>query len=172
MSIAYLGDVAQALLDAGTAALATATTGRPLPKHRYITHARPALSGCCDGVLTVHLGEITHGERYVTDQPQSCAVLHEPTFVITVARCWPTPEAGAVPSDDALDDAAVVLLEDLWALLTELADRIGACSLFSGMAACKDASIVDVMPLEAEGGCAGWEIRVRLTTNDAGPVGS
>lgn len=177
MSITYLSQVADAVLDAAVDALAPATTGRAAITSAYVTHAIPAINRCCDGgQITVHLENVEHGQQYAAtrDMPQhGCGILHNPTFVITYARCWPSFEAGGGdPTIEQWDTAAAELLEDLWALLTELADRIGACTLFPGMAACDDAAILDAVPLEAQGACAGWVIRVSLTTNDSGPTGS
>lgn len=184
MSVAYLADCAESILNAALSALADATTGRPAPDHVFVSHGPPVGDNCCDnGQLTVHLDTMTHSPEDTTGQPGGfasapqfgCSILGTPTFVVTLLRCVTGPgdsEADAVPSTDDLDDDALDLLADLWALLTEFYDRILACTLIPGQANCRDCFIGPVTPLEPSGGCAGWEIRVTITANDPGPAGS
>lgn len=177
MSVNYLAEIADAILAAGVAALVEATTGRPGPGNAFVSHGPPATDKCCDtGMLTVHLLRLNHHVSFVDELPQSpCGVEHRPTFLLTLARCYPGQDAaGKSPATSTIDSAASDLLEDLWALVTELSDRISSCSLFDGQADCGDAEIGEVAPLDPETtGCGGWTIEVALNgTNDSGPDGS
>lgn len=185
MTVTYLAECAEAILDAAFAALVEATTGRPAPTQVFVSHGPPAWDNCCNGgQLTIHLDALTHTPEDVTTSgipglgtsPQfGCSILAAPVFVVTLLRCVTGPGdtiADAIPSPAALDDDAQDLLADLWALLTEFYDRILACTLTPGLTDCRDAFIGAVAPVGPEGGCAGWEIRVTITANDSGPVGS
>lgn len=179
MSVGYYVTLADELLSAAEDALVEATTGHPPPGNTYVSHGPPhLLDHCCEsGVLAVHLEEVEH--RNAGDMtpyaPSTgwCAIQCWPRFVITLGRCSPTfDDRNAVPSPGALDAAASDLLIDLWAILTELYDRMFACTLFATQTICEDVEIGNAVPLEAEGGCAGWEVRVAVGCNDAGPTGS
>lgn len=174
MSSTYLANCAQALLDGALAGLAVASTGRAAPSTVVLSHGEPPLEWCCDdGMLTVHLPNVTHNLAFRTEQPQvPCGVEPRVTFVITVARCWPTMDDQGRLSSAAVDTAAADQLEDLWCLLTELYDRLAAKTLFPGQTTCDEAEIGEATPLDAEGGCAGWTVEVFMTPNDTGPVGS
>lgn len=171
MTVEYLADTAQSLLDAATAALVPATTGHPLPSAIFVSHGPPAgvvlAAGGCD-LLAVHLEDGVH-EPAVGDPTgkQSCQLVGTFTWVITLLRCHP----GVQATPDELSDAASDLLIDLWALLTELYDRLDANTLIPVDDPC-DIKIGEVTALEPEGRVAGWEVRMILVGNDAGPTGS
>ena len=174
MSSTYLADCADALLAAAAAGLASATTGRPVPSTQIVSHGAPPLDWCCDdGMLTVHVADVTHNQQYKNDLQQvPCGVEPRVQFVITVARCWPTMDQQGNLSPALVDAAAQDQLEDLWCLLTEVYDRAAAKTLFPGQITCGDVEVGAAVPVNAEGGCAGWEIPLSLTTNDTGPAGS
>ncbi len=173
MSSRYLDGLAQALLESALAGLAPATTGRPAPSTAAISHGPPPLAWCCnDGMLTVHLVEVSH-QLSVTELPQAhCAIVPMAKFEITIARCWPTmDDSGHLAAVD-MDEAAGDLLEDLWSVLTELYDRLFDATVFPGQITCEQVVIGSATPLEAQGGCAGWTLEVEVYLNDSGPIGS
>ncbi len=172
MGISYLADCADALLAATLAGLAEATTGRPPPATSYLSHGEPVPDHC--GEVTVHLESVGHLRERGDDLVQSCQVLAEPTFVISIFRCATNLGDGPNPLPDAddLDTDAASLLEDLWAVLTELYDRIAAGTLIPGQDECRDVTIGIALPVEQQGDVAGWTIPVTVTANDQGPVGS
>lgn len=176
MAVAALDTIAGAILDAAVAGLAVATTGRAAPGTSYVSHGPPTGEHCCDdGYLTVHLDRLETAPSLDGDFPQvPCALLPYAHYIITLGRCVPqlgdSMTTTSVPAAD-LDAAAADLLEDLWALWTELADRIKAGTLVDGTA-CRDVRLGEALPLEESGACAGWVIALRVLVNDAGPTGS
>lgn len=178
MGVSYLADVADALLAAALAGLAEATTGRPPPATSYLSHGEPVPDHC--GEVTVHLESVGHEPERFTSQGvsgggfQSCQVVASPRFVISIFRCATNLGDGTnpLPSGDALDSDAADLLDDLWAVLTELYDRMAACTLVPGQSDCEDVSIEVAVPIEQQGDVAGWAIPVVVTANDQGPAGS
>lgn len=183
MTVSFLAECAESILDAAEAALVEATTGREPPSHVFVAHGEPAWDNCCDGgQLSVHLVQVLHDPQDVTaggaigGSPQyGCMIEPKPTFAITLLRCVTPPGdsmSDVIPAPGDVDDDAQGLLTDLWALLTELYDRIAACVLIPGMSNCRDAFVIAATPLDEEGGCAGWQVTVGITANDAGPVGS
>jgi hypothetical protein len=176
MSLGYLAECADALLAAGIAALAQETTGRAPPATSYLSHGEPTPDHC--GEITVHLESVGHEPpRGDSGIQQSCQLVASPTFVISLFRCVTNlndSAANPFPSGDALDTDAASLLEDLWALLTELYDRIAAGTLVPGLGEddCENVTVGEVAPIETEGDVAGWRIPVTLSANDLGPTGS
>lgn len=171
MSSEALAAQAQALLDAAAAGLALATTGRPVPTHRFRSHGLPNLELCCDnGVLAVWLERIEHRE---TDPPDlGCQVENYLHWVIGVYRCWPTGGT-APPSDLTYDAAAADLLEDAWAIATEFYDRLRTGSLLTSCG-CETVTLGDLTPHDAEpdAGCAGWEFRLEIDASCLTDTGS
>lgn len=176
MSSIALDEYAGSILNAAVAGLALATTGRAPPGSSWVSHGPPALEHCCDdGQVTVHL------DRLEVQPPEAdtgvqipCAIVFVAHYVITLARCVPvlgdSMTETAVPAAD-LDIAAGDLLEDLWALVTELRDRIRANTLIVETN-CRDVRLDDATPLDESGGCAGWLVPLSVRVNDAGPTGS
>lgn len=176
MSIGYLDTVATALLDALADALVQATTGRPPPAKVYVSHGLPAHDGCCEGgQATVWLERVEY--RPVQDgggaSAAGCVSDTWGTFVLEWARCVPTlDDTGAWPSEGDLDVSAGDLLEDLWAVLTELDDRRATGTLVPGHQLCQGINPGDAVPLEPRGACAGWQVRVDVALQGPGPTGS
>lgn len=177
VAVSYLADVAEALLQAALAGLAAATTGHAPPDVVYVEHDSPLVLGraCGDGILTVHLELVRHVPTEDDNFRQSCQVLPTPTWVITLLRCVPGLREGVnapLPPVDDLDAAYKDLLVDLWALLTELYDRLANDTLIPGLDDSCDFTIGEASLIGPEGRVAGWEIRVTHVTNDQGPIGS
>jgi hypothetical protein len=175
MAVDYLSDVATALLNGALAGLALATTGHAPPDEAYVSHGPPPWDRACDdGMLTVHLEALTHQPDPGDNLRQSCQIVPRPVWVVTVLRCVPGLSDGndPLPATSDLDDAHGDLLVDLWALLTEVYDRIENNTLIPGTDDPCDFTVGDVTPLGPDGRVAGWEIRVHHVANDQGPTGS
>jgi len=179
MSVDYLAQCADALLAAVDAALVVATTGHAAPGTSYLSHGEPTPDHC--GEVTVHLESVGHEPQSFNSQglsgglPQSCNVVGIPTFVISLFRCVTNlsdSQTDPFPSGDTLDSDAASLLVDLWALLTELYDRIEENTLLPGLDDPCDLAIGEVTPIETDGDVAGWRIPVTFSANDHGPTGS
>lgn len=171
MTVAYLSSVADALLAAALAGIAQTTTGVAPPSRVLVVHGQPAWD--CEQ-LTVHLETVTHAPTDDDVIRQHCQIVPKPTWVITLIRCVPGLQEGTdpIPSTTDLDTSAGSLLVDLWALLTELYDRIAANTLIPGHIDPCDLTVGDVVYVGPEGGYGGWEVRVIAIANDQGPTGS
>jgi hypothetical protein len=181
MSSTYLGTIADQLLDIIVAGLAEETTGRPAPGTTFISHGVPnRLAYCCEGgYATVYLDPlrgVEHnpdlGGQTITGAHamQQCITIPVGHFVLEWGRCVPKVSEDGWPSETDIDLSASDLLEDLWAVLTELYDRRASGALAG--ADCGDITIGEAIPLEPAGGCAGWQVRLDLTLDDPGPTGS
>lgn len=172
--VGYLATLAEQYLDAGRAALVADTTGHDPPAHVFLSHGEPVADHCCDGgQLTVHL-ETAWDEivRRGDTRQARCTIEPRATFVLTLYRCYPgLTKAGNPPKAEALDGASENLLIDLWAIETEIFDRIAENTLFTGVS-CAEITLGDITPIADEGGCAGWTIPVTVELNDRGPSGS
>ncbi len=183
MSSDYIGDMADALVSAGVAGLAQATTGRAAPTG-YRVHAPVVCDlNCGSGQLTVHLSqvflaplddEVTVGRPFPGN---CCAGIWKATFVMTLLRCISNLDASGRPVASTVQDGdAADLMEDLWALLTQLDDQIEAGTLFTASEfpgiRCEDITVGFAVPKEIEGNCGGWEIPITVRMNDSGPTGS
>ena len=181
--IDYLSDLGQAIVNAGIAGLAVATTGRTAPTG-YVVHAPVVCDiNCGTGQLTVHLAQVflsAQDDESTNARPfpgNCCAGVWKATFVLTLLRCIGNLDAAGRPvtSTTQADDASD-LLEDLWALLTQLDDQMNAGTLFPVSefpgVRCQDITVGVAVPIPIEGNCAGWEIPLTVRLNDAGPTGS
>lgn len=176
MTVAYLSTTADALLAAALAGLAQATTGVAPPSHVFVAHGQPAWDFPCEGgQLTVHVETVAHVPTDDSPLRQSCQIVPKPVWVITLIRCVrglrPNP-TDPFPAETDIDEDSGLLLIDLWAILTELYDRIAANTLIPGNVTACDYTIGDAIPVGPEGAAAGWEIRVTTVANDQGPTGS
>lgn len=180
MGASYLFDLADTLLDTAVASLSEARTGLAPPTKTYVSHTDPVADydGCCaeahgygGGILTVHAGsDIGDPLDFAPlDGTQGCGMRMRARFTITVLRCVPTIDSHAVPDAATLDASAQRLLTDLWCLvaglMTARSDETWPGTLG---ASCRDVLLEDVMPLEPEGGCAGWKVTVSTLVRDAG----
>lgn len=176
MTVSYLADQADAILAAALAGLAEATTGHAPPSTTIVTHGPPAGDVCDDGLLAVYLDTVTHLPlRGSQNTDHSCLLVAEPVFVVVLLRCVPglnDSRVDPLPNPDDLDDSAGELLVDLWALLTELYDRIAANTLLPDLDDPCDITIDFARHIPPEGRTAGWELRLTMSANDTGPSGS
>ncbi len=183
VSVAYLAEVAQSLLDAAEAGLVQSTTGHAPPTHAYVCHGEPTGDYCCDGgelavwierMMPVDPGIASTGAVSGQIPQYGCVVLWEATYVVALHRCYPnTSGGGAAPSPAVMHAASSDLMIDLWALLTEYSDRMKAETLIPGGAQnCRNITLEEVTPAEdgPTGACAGWEFRVTVRCSDAGPA--
>ena len=140
-----------------------------------MSHGVPnRLAYCCDGGFAVvyldPLDGVTHEQG---ETPQDCLIIPTATWVLEWGRCVPTVDEDGWPDDDDLDTSAADLLEDLWSVLTELYDRRAAGTVVPGTDdTCGSVTILDAVPVEPSGGCAGWQVKVSTVLNDPGPTGS
>lgn len=178
MSVDYLADCATALLNAGRAALAEATTGRTEPASRYVSHDAPIADYvCATGQLTVHLANISHvPDAGSTEAWQTCVIIPTALWVVSLYRCHPGLRDDAsdpLPTESEERTAALNLLSDAWALLTEFYDRLAAGTLLPGVDSSDcDVTIGPLEPAESQAKAEGWTFTVSHVLNDTGPIGS
>jgi hypothetical protein len=162
-TVTTLHDFAVELLAHANNALATTAAGAI--DRAFVSPALPAFD-CCDQ-LTVDVRSIqTEMTAPITPIPVAGhrlqgaqGVLYLATLVVTDARCIPVAEQNALPSMAAMQEAAQVLNEDVWAIWNGLINLHRSGQLFNGK--CVALYIDPPTPVPARGGCAGWEIRVR-----------
>ena len=182
-SAGYLDDLATSLLAEAFAALAAGRTGVTAPAKTYVAHGDPVadFDGCCGngqddyggGILTVHLGAPTADpiDFSPPDRTQGCHRSIRVRYTITLLRCVPAlNQDGTAPAAAALDASAGQLAADLWCLVTGVLASV-ADDTWPGTpgASCRDVLFEDVITLEPEGGCAGWQVVVSAVARDAGP---
>ena len=175
MGAGYLDTLAHDLLDAALDGLAVGRTGVATPTRVYVAHGEPAVDICtgeANGQLTVHAepaGSVIHvGAPEAPRIPRTLLVQPVATFVIQVWRCHVAfTDDGNIPSADVLDDAASMLLTDLWCLLTQVYDEARDGTLFS--VDCMRVTIGDTEALGPLGGAAGWAVPVTVALSDTGP---
>lgn len=84
-----------------------------------------------------------------------------------VTRCVPADEN---PALSALEAAAEAVNEDLWAIWNHTWAGKAAGTLFAGSARCRREMVFEgIAPLPIQGGCAGWQIGLRVQLNGFQP---
>lgn len=181
--IAYLAQIGDAILNAGSAGLVVGTTGRPAPT-AYLVHEPVVFDQFCeDGQLTVSLRRVflaPLGDESANTPPwpgNCCAGIWKAEYVLTLIRCVTNLDTQGKPAPTATQDAdATALMEDLWALLTQLDDQLEAGTLFDPAQLpgirCQDVTVGEAIPVPIDGNGAGWEIPITVRLNDSGPTGS
>lgn len=165
--VTTLYDFAVELLDEASAALATTSAGTP--ERAYVALAQPALD-CCPQ-LTVHVQQLTL-ENTAPTSPSPVIGSRTPRdgqvnlagFVVTIVRCTPQPSGASLtpPAPSALQAVSLECLEDLWALWNWLTNKIRTNpGLWEGR--CMGTYLDTAIPLNEEGGCAGWQLPVRTS---------
>lgn len=181
--IGYLSNMADAILAAGSAGLVIGTTGRPAPV-AYLVHEPVVFDQfCTDGQLTVQLRRVylaPLGDEAVNFRPfpgNCCAGIWKAEFRLSLIRCITNLDSQGQPASTTIQDSdATALMEDLWALLTQLDDQLEAGTLFMESqfpgVRCQDVTVGEAIPIPIEGNGAGWEIPITVRLNDSGPTGS
>lgn len=161
MAAVDLYTAASELLDACSAQLAT-TIGGPISR-AYVSPGDPAFD-CCPQ-LTVHVSSLSQLETSpVSPVPQPgmrprLGVVYQAEMVVTVVRCVSVPEGGQLISAAQLDLEAQAVLADGWAIWNMLHAHHGAGTLLGP--ACREVFLDRALAISPEGGCAGWEFRLR-----------
>lgn len=172
---AYLDVLAHDLLDAALDGLASSRTGIAPPDRTYVAHSRPAVD-ICEGDTTGQLSVYLDPGKALTLQssPDRPAVprqlLMQPiaAFFVEWWRCHIAfATDGSIPTAAELDDAASMLLTDLWCVETQLLTEQRDGTLFS--VDCHRVEVGAATALGPQGGAAGWNIAVRVALSDSGP---
>lgn len=157
------------LLAACVAAL-DLTTARA-PERAYVSDGPVALD--CEQV-TVHFANLAQADTSPSApvlQPArrllgaSLAVLG---MVITATRCVPVvSNEGRPPTVAAIQESALVVAQDVWALWNHLHQQIRDGSLFPG---CQGVYIDPALPINTSGGVGGWTLTVRVPMEGIPPA--
>ncbi len=149
-------DVQDDLLMEAVSALA-ADGASPAPERRYVAHG--TVTWDCE-LLAVNIVRVL--PKLVDPRAQSCAVMHEVTYAVTLLRCYPMPsDRGQPPSADDLTDAGRDLATDgqaLWKGLT----RAWADGSWPVGIPCSKVTWGGLEPLAPSGGLAGWRVTVTV----------
>ena len=158
-------DAALELLNACQAALAT-TPGGAIDR-AYVSPGLPAFD-CCPQI-TVHAGGTGEGDTAPLAPPLSPGhranvqgTVPMLQLTVTVIRCSPVWEENAKqpPSPAALQAAAEVTYNDVWAIWSLLRDAKRAETLFAP--ASREFFFDPAFPVLTSGGCAGWQLPFRV----------
>ncbi len=152
-------ELAERLLAVCLEALLTTEGGQP--ERVFVSPVSPVLD-CCNQ-LTVHQplistegtspGGLAQGKRNV---PRVNLL----TFVVQATRCVPGPnKQGQAPSPEKQQAAAQLIMQDGWAIWNHLNRTRQAGSLFGSK--CPAVFLDQPVPIQAQGGCAGWQFTVR-----------
>ncbi len=134
----------------------------------FVSPGLPALD-CCPQ-LTVHAGGPAEADTSPITTPldpghrtANFELLNLIQLTITVVRCAPMPETG-LPSAAMLSAVSAETYADLWALWCELRDLHRAGTLFTAPAGpgSRELFFDPAFPLNPQGGCAGWQIPLRV----------
>lgn len=154
-----LTDLAQALLDAAAAAVATTSAGAAALT--FLSPGLPALDRGCD-IVTVWVSQLsqenTAPRSVAGGQRLRLGWVNVASFSILTGRCL-NYGARAIPSPDALNAAAVKITEDGWALWNAIPQAVRDDGLFGGV--CKDIRILPMQPLTPQGNVGGWTLTVQ-----------
>lgn len=166
-SVTTLYDFAVELLNESISALATTSAGAP--ERAYVAVAQPALD-CCPQ-LTVHVQQLgldntspTSPSTVIGSRTPKQGQVNLVSFVVTTVRCTPQPQGNNLtpPTPDALQLCSLQITEDLWAIWNWLTNKIRTNpGLWEGR--CMATYLDTAIPLNEEGGCAGWQIPVRTS---------
>ncbi len=165
-SASDLQELAQDVLDAS--GLILATTGNPEIERAFVSHGRPALD-CCNqlavNIATIGEAATNAGSVLQPGLRHSFARINLTALLITVTRCHPVlDDDGQPPNPDQMTEAAAMMNADAWALWNGLfrmrEELFEDCDLVFFDAA---------IPLEPQGGCAGFVLQVRFELQGYAP---
>lgn len=143
----------------GSAVAGLALTPDGSPARAYISYGLPAWDECCEGggqLVVAFSPPVFPTATFpaLDTRTQDCGTTYVLPLVVELLRCAPTlDDDGEPPSTEDLQNAAVALTGDAWALL-----RAVQCALGTAY----DGLITSLTPLPASGGCAGVALGLSL----------
>lgn len=168
MAAGDLYAAARELLEATQAALVL--EGAPVDR-AFVSPALPALD-CCPQ-LTVHIGGAAEGDTAPLQPPlqpghrtPQVGVVPLVQLTVTIVRCSPVQDAGGnPPAASAIDATAEATAADLWAIWNHLRTLHREGLLFTAPAGPpgREMYFDPAFPLNTAGGCAGWQIPLRVS---------
>lgn len=158
---------ADELLDVCTEALDTIPTAdgpswladlAGAPEYRYVSDAAPLPNCCDDGLLVVHVNNIT--DRFSREAAPQAPKLNVPSHIVTLLRCVPmgvlNGEDWIPPTVEQQTASSQQTLADAWALWNHIYNLIRA-ELF--LTWCNRADFVSMQSIRpADTACAGWQL--------------
>ncbi len=167
MAAIDLYNLCREYLEACSEAVAMTPAG-PIGR-QFVSPGVPAWD-CCPQ-LTVHAGGPAEGDTAVLTPPlqpgfrPTLGLVDLIAMTATVIRCVPVlVDDGSLPSAPAIDKAAQNVLEDCWAIWNHVLTRVIDGTLFvrpDGQGQ-REVFLDPAVALNAAGGCAGWQIQVRV----------
>lgn len=167
-----LWNLANEYLKACVAALETTPAGAP--QRVYVSPGPPAWD-CCPQ-LTVHVG----GPVVAATSPGGGALADGHRMAVagmvnlidltaTIIRCAPgiREDSEPAPPED-FDRCSAYTLADLWSIWNYITSAHNAGDLFPG--SCREVFLDPAALLAQQGGCAGWQISVRVQLGGYTPV--
>ena len=142
--------------------VAFAAQSLPNITRAFVALDAPALD--CPDTVTVHVTNVarqplSYGMPLSEFEagPALAGAVTIATFVITTTRCAPRPaDSGDPPTPMAYEDAAKLLLTDLWTLWKAIPPAIDRAELWQG--SCQKFVLGPVSSIPEQGGFAGWTL--------------
>lgn len=155
-----LYELADDLLDACTESLDTIPTFAGLedllgaPALRYVSPGAPYPDCCDDGMLAVHVNNIT--DRFARQNDAGAPKLNVPNLIVTLLRCTQiVNEQGELESVDVMQGHSRQLYADAWALWNHIYNLIEVDQFLTR---CGRVVFQSMQSLQTEGGCGGWQL--------------
>lgn len=164
-TVASVHELAQELLDACEAVLAT-TVGGP-PAAVFLSPGLPALDRQCDTLSAYATAPAVTGASSPGGLGASMrfAVQTHIALSVMVARCLPvgreTKQRYLPPTAQQLTGAAQKVMEDMWALWNGVVTQVFDGSLFEGHP-CRGVEFLSLTPLDPQGGFGGWTLALQV----------
>lgn len=158
--------LAAELLEVCTEALDTIQTFPDLdelqgaPEYRFVSEAAPIADCCDDGMLAVHVNNVT--DMFARNSQPNAPKANVPNLIVTVLRCLPLGDTDGdtytPPSATEIEAAARQSLADGWALWNHIYNLIRhEPRLF--LAHCQRADFVGMQSIRpGDGQCGGWQL--------------
>lgn len=165
MAASDLYDLCREYLDACASALELSPGG---PIDRAFVSPGPPAWDCCPQ-LTVHAGGPSAGDTLPLSPPlqpghriEDGVLYNMVAMTATVIRCTPVVREGSNQAPDAtgLEASAAELLGDIWAIW----NHVATLKRYYGLWTPKEREVffLPAVALNAAGGCAGWQMEIRV----------
>jgi hypothetical protein len=160
-----LFDIADELKDVCIAALDTIPDFAGLedllgaPEYAFVSPAAPIPDCCDDGMLAVHVNNVT--DRFSREAAPGQPKANVPSLIVSVLRCVPMGTGDGdsyYPPTVAEEEASArQTLADGWALWNHIYNRIRASGDAAFLERCQRANFVSMQSVR-DGQCAGWQL--------------
>lgn len=166
-----LSELTSELLVQAAEALDTGTT--PAPERQVLTVGAPSFD--CPDQLAAFVVRVREADIGDSSQVGGMTACHKMTLVdlrLTLTVCVPgVGQDGKPPGIDALNLSAVRLYAQGWTMWCGLRNRLHGGEMFDEGQPKRAASVGPLVPVDPQGGVAGWSIDVSVELDPDGALG-